>query len=45
MNLFSLIFNIFNDNKNCEKKISNSDKFDLIKNRDFHLLFIGTCSS
>lgn len=44
MNLFSLIFNIFNDNQNCEK-ISNSDKFDLIKNRDFHLLFIGTCSS
>ena len=25
--------------------ITNKQKFDLIKNRDFHLLFIGTCSS
>jgi hypothetical protein len=46
INLLSTIYNFYNNKilfKIDEK--SKYDKFDLVKNKDFHLLFIGTCSS
>ncbi len=45
INLLSTIYNFYNNKIMFNIDESKYDKFDLVKNKDFHLLFIGTCSS
>ena len=49
--MFNRVINIFNlinlkiDRIDNKSKNKNNYKYDLIKNKNFHLLFIGTCST
>ena len=47
--MFNRVINIFNlinlKIDRMDNKSKNNFKYDLIKNKNFHLLFIGTCST